>query len=243
MRSFDIFRAIMIALTILLFSTTAAAQKTASPALDEFAFELDLLIEHAAFLAEFSNDKEVVEVAFRMLEKLKHSKQELGEVNDQQLEWAAGNLVFTDQPCNPCDLEHVCPDDGDPCTEDICHPQIRQCVHKTRDICPEVFCADCDPKSEDQAQCDDGDTCTDDYCDPVAGFCQHQMQSDCRVCQSPSGSYLAQGDEWCPDVPVCKDGKQQVQLMSCQPVNLTHSRCMLDETITLDEPGVCAGEN
>ena len=62
------------------------------------------------------------------------------------------------QSCK-CMMDPSCADDGDPCTEKLCHPIIFGCLVVGKD-------------------CDDGDPGTTDWCDPQTGACVH----DCADC-------------------------------------------------------------
>jgi len=51
-------------------------------------------------------------------------------------------------------------DDGNPCTDDPCHPELG-CINQLK-------------------ECDDGNTCTFDLCDPKTGECVYVAdQYDC----------------------------------------------------------------
>src|SRR5262249_52849632 len=59
-----------------------------------------------------------------------------------------------DGVCDP-DLPAECPDDGDPCTEEVCDPTIFGCTSRPVPGC-------CHPLDD----CDDDNTCTRDRCGP-----------------------------------------------------------------------------
>lgn len=99
-----------------------------------------------------------------------------GECND-------GN-VCTDDLCDDgaCSSSPVaCPDDGDPCTLEICNANFG-CISV-----PDPSCC------VDGIQCDDGDPCTFDICG-AGGTCQHQPIAGC-----------CQGDATCDDGNPCTD--------------------------------------
>ena len=117
-------------------------------------------------------------------------------------------------------------DDGNPCTNDACDPEVG-CTYTlnaapcddgnpctTGDHCQDGSCS-----SDGLADCDDQDPCTTDLCEPTTGGCVHSLNEgpcdDGDLCTT--GDHCALGDCIAAGLLVCDDGNP-CTTDSCDPI-------------------------
>ncbi len=116
--------------------------------------------------------------------------------------------------CVAGDLVEV--DDGNPCTEDFCHP-ARGVVHESIDVDDDDACTEdaCDPETgaitHDSVDLDDGDACTFDTCDPQSGVSHARAEPKYTCAASCGDGYHVASRRLSPG---CPEGVLQ---SLCQP--------------------------
>jgi hypothetical protein len=152
-------------------------------------------------------------------------------------------------PVRECETDADCPDDGNPCTDDLCNPagNCRHDAAKKGTPCDDSNPCTVDDKCDSKEcipgtarNCDDGFSCTTDSCDSARGGCVN----------TPVNSACVDGVDACttvtcdPSAAGHDDAGCVHTAKSCDDANAcTDDSCMNGECVNLPNNGNCDDHN